>query len=548
MAATVRAVMKLLNRLQHVFAAGFVSAALAASATADVIPVKPEDGSKHFDAVAKHLELGGLFFTYMDVDGDLASMGELGDRLLGIARKSTPAIPKELSAGKMIEALGLNCVKAMGMSSRRQGKDLFHNRALLYMPDGPKGLMKLFGGKAAPFAVTSFAPADAGIAFQAEMTLGALLETAEAVIKSTGQEDLLAQYKAVISLPVPGAGMSMAEFIGKLNTRMMMVLRIDEGKKLSVPGAPVEIPGIQIMLAFEDIDFVMKPLLEMLGENDAVTVEKAEGSTVIRPNAPMPGDLTYFKPALYHDQKSKRIILTSHLEMAQSAGKGDTLAGSADFKQAMTGLPSEGNGLSYATPQCMKAFLTFYSSMMEQSMKAGGVEGPPREMMDVLLSLFPVPSAPVASIYANVPEGMLFMSNVNDNHKNTLVQMAALPLAMLVAGATTAYSTTMEKAREKVEERARPAQPREDAAEAPAKAVKNNLQQIAFAAQTYFLDNPKANEVTYEALVKAELIFDLDPVAGEAYKGLTLKRGGGELSVKLKGGDSISLKYQAAQD
>ena len=540
--------MKLLNRLQHFFAAGFAGAALVSSAAADVIPVKPENGSKHFDAVAKHLELGGLFFTYMDVDGDLASMGELGDRLLGIVRKSTPAIPREMSAAKMIDALGFNCVKAVGMSSRKLDKDLFHNRALVYMPEGPKGLMKLFGGKAAPFPLTSFAPADAGMAYQVEITLGALLETAEAVIKSMGQGDLLAQYKAVLSFPVPGTTMSAGEFIGKLNTRIMVVLRIDEGKKLSVPGAPVEIPGIQLMIAFEDIDFVMQPLLAMMGENDAVTVEKGEGFTIMTPNSPMPGDLTYFKPALYHDQKSKRIILTSHLEMAKSAGKGDTLAGNAEFKKATAGLPTEGNGLSYTTPQCMKAFVNFYSNMMEQSMKAGGVDGPPREMMDIILSMFPTPSAPVASIYANVPEGMLFASNTDDNHKQTLMQVAAVPLAVLVAGATTAYSTTMEKARARVEERARPVQPREDGDEAPAKAVKNNLQQIAFSAQTYFIDNPKAKEVTYEALVKAELIFDLDPVAGEAYKGLTLKRGGGELSVKLKGGDSISLKYQATKD
>ena len=85
--------MRILHRIQHAVAAGFVSAALVTSAAAQVIPVKPEDGSKHFAAVAKHLELGGLFFTYMDIDGDLASLGELGDRLIGIARKSTPAIP-----------------------------------------------------------------------------------------------------------------------------------------------------------------------------------------------------------------------------------------------------------------------------------------------------------------------------------------------------------------------------------------------------------------------------------------------------------------------
>ncbi len=540
--------MRILNRFKHAVAAGFVSAAFVTSAAAQVIPVKPEDGSKHFAAVAKHLELGGLFFTYMDIDGDFASLGELGDRLIAIVRKSTPAVPKELSAARIIEALGFNSVKAIGMSSRGAGRDLYHNRALLYMPDGAKGLMKLFGGKGAPFQITPFAPADAGMAMQMEISLGALLETAEAVIKATGQEDLSAQYRLALSLPVPGLSMSIGELIGKLNTRILVALRIDEGQKLSIPGAPVEIPGIQVMLAFDDIDFVMQPLLAMAAENDAVVVEKGDGFTVLTPNAPLPGDLKYFSPALYHDHKSKRIILTSHLEMAKSAGKGATLAGSEDFKKAAAGLPTEGNGLSYATPQCMKALIDFYGGVMAQTMKQGSAPGAVGEMLEAMLSLFPVPSAPVAAVYANVPEGMLFMSNMNENHKHTLVQAAAVPIALMAAGAAAGFKTVATESRARAEAApARRGAPG-DGDEGPAKAVKNNLQQIAFAAQTYFIDNPNAKEVTYEALVKAELIFDLDPVSGETYKGLTLERDGGELSVKIEGGDSISLKYQATAD
>ena len=538
--------MKTLNRLKHAFAAGFVSAALGSAAAADVIQVKPEDGSKHFAAVARHLELGGLFFTYVDIDGDFASLGAIGDQFLRIVRKETPAIPKELSAAKIIDALGLNCVKAVGMSSRGLGKDLFHNRALIYMPDGAKGVMKLFGGKAAPLQITSFAPADAGMAMQMEISFSALLETVEGVIKATGQSDLQGQYNLVLSMPVPGLSMSIGELIAKLNTRIMVVLRIDEGKKLSIPGAPVEIPGIQVMIAFDDIDFVMQPLLAMLGENDAVAVEKGDGFTIISPNAPMPGDLAYFKPALYHDQKNKRIILTSHLEMAKSAGKGNSLVGNEDFKKATAGLPVEGNGLSYITPQCLKAFVEFYGGLMEQTIKTSGAPGAAEEMIKAVFSLMPLPSAPVASIYANVPEGMLFMSNMNENHKHTLVQAAVVPITFIAMGAAAGYAVT--GAAKASKERAQRPLEREDGKEAPAKGVKNNLQQIAFSGQTYFIDNPKEKEVTYETLVKSELIFDLDPVSGESYKGLTLKRGGGELSVKLKGGDSISLKYQATSD
>lgn len=540
--------MILLNRLQYAVAAAFAGAVLCSSAVADVVPVKPEDGSKHFAAVSKHLELGGLFFAYMDIDGDLERLAAIGDRLLGVARREMPAIPDDLSAGRIVDALGLTSVKAIGMSSRALDKDLFHNRALLYMPDGPKGLMKLFGQKAAPFQIASFAPADAGMAMQMDLSLSTLLETVEAVIKASGQSGALGYYKAGLSFPVPGLNMSVGEFIAKLNTRVMMAMRIDENRKLSIPGAPTEIPGMQLMIALDDVDFVMESLMAMLGENDDAEIEKGNGFTVIRPTASLPGDLDYFQPGLYHDQKNKRLILTTHIDMAKAAGGGNSLATNEGFRKASAGLPTEGNGLTYVTPQFLKRFLDFYAGIMKETMKTGGAPAGMNEVMKIVFDLFPMPTVPVVSLYANVPEGMLFMSNMNENHKHTMVQAAAVPLAFIAAGAAVGFTTQARDINRARAEEASPPVENEDEDEGPSKAVKNNLQQIAFSAQTYFIDNPKAMEVTYEALVKAELIFDLDPVAGESYKGLTLKRGGGELSVKIRGDDAITLKYQAAED
>jgi hypothetical protein len=538
--------MKLLTRLKYACAAGSLCAALCTSATADVTTVKPEDASKHFAAVSKHLELGGPFFTYVDIDGDFASLAEVGDKLIDFARKQGTGINKDLSAGKIIEALGFNSIKALGLSSRGLGKDLYHNRALIYMPGGPKGLMKLFGGKAAPYRITSFAPGNSGLALQVELSLSALLETAEGVIKATGEESALSQYRMGLAFPVPGLNMNVGELVGKLNTRIMVAVRFEDGAKISVPGAPVEFPRTQIMIALDDVDFLMEPLLAMLGDNDNVSVEKGDGFTVIRPNASLPGGLDYFKPGLYHDKKSKRVILTSHVDLAKSAGTGDTLGSNADFKKAMEGLPAEGNGLTYVTPQFVKTFFDFYKDLIRQTASAGGSPRGMDELMNSMFELFPQPKVPVASIYANVPEGMLFMSNTGETHKQTIAQLAIMPVAF-VAGVAAGYQSTMQRARASAERTERSIEESAPNGGGSAKAVKSNLQQIAFSAQTYFIDNPKEKEVSYETLVKNELIFDLDPVAGESYKGLTLKRGGGELSVKVKGGDAITFKYQAAK-
>jgi len=336
-----------------------------------------------------------------------------------------------------------------------------------------------------------------------------------------------------------------------------VAVRIDESKKLNLPGMPVEMPGVQFMLALDEVDFLMEPLKLLLEGNDNAVVESGADFTLIRPNASLPGDLDYFKPGLCHDKKAKRLILTSHIEMAKAAGTGDTLAGSGVFKQATAGLPAEGNGLSYVTPQFVKAVGTFYMEVLRVSMQSSGAAGPAEEVSKLLMQyLMDAPETPVATVYANVPEGMLFMSNTNSTHKGTLLQLGMLPVVtgLFAAGAASGYQATMERARaargeaERSAEEARRPRRAVEGDDAPDKTVKNNLQQIAFAAQTWFIDHPGDKEVTYETLVKNELIFDLDPVSGESYKGLTLKRAGGEISVKLEGGGSISHKYQSVTD
>lgn len=542
--------MNLCKRIKTVFAAGALSAALTLPAAAQAAPVKPEEASQHFAAVAKHLELGGLYFSYTDVDGDLAALAKLGDRLMNVARKSSPGFPKELSVPKIIDALGFTSVKAVGMSTRSIGRDLYHNRALLYMPDGPRGLMKLPGGKPSPLQIPSWAPADTGAALQFELRLSTLLETAEAVIKASGQDQVLGPYRLALAMPVPGLNMSAGELIGKLDTRVMVVARMDESKRISVPGAPFEIPGLQVMLALDDVDFLMGPILAGLENDDKAVVEKSDTATLIRLNSTLPGELAWFKPGIYHHKKAKRIILTSHLDMAKEAGQGSTLSGNEAFKKAMTGLPSDGNGMTYVTPEFAKAFSGWYKEVLSETMGATGVSGAQEEIIKLLWEVFgAAPETALASVYACVPDGMLFTSNTNTTHKWTIMQAALVPV-VLSAAAGGAYQASIARGRlaQAESEQAPKARIAEEAPEAPDKAVKNNLQQIWFAAHTWFIDHPGDKEVTYETLVKNELVFELAPVSGESYKGLILKRTGGELSVKLKGGGSISHKYQAVTD
>ena len=83
--------------------------------------------------------------------------------------------------------------------------------------------------------------------------------------------------------------------------------------------------------------------------------------------------------------------------------------------------------------------------------------------------------------------------------------------------------------------------------EAGTRAVRSNLQQIVFSAQSYFLDNPSVSEVTYQELLDAQLLFEVQPQLGEDYTKIRLRRSGGRLTVETDLGP-ISLEYPPATD
>ena len=69
--------------------------------------------------------------------------------------------------------------------------------------------------------------------------------------------------------------------------------------------------------------------------------------------------------------------------------------------------------------------------------------------------------------------------------------------------------------------------------EARRKAIINNLRQVASAGQQYILENG-VTSVKYKDL-KGVYFNDIDPVAGESYKNLTVKEAGGNTQCSYQG-------------
>ncbi len=516
-------------------------------------PPAPAEG--HYGKVAPHLDPGGIFYTYVDIDSDALSFAKMGDTLLGIAREEAGGvIPPGLSTSGIIKALGLDRLKAFGLSSRKAEGGLFRNRGFLYLPEGRTGVFQLFGGEAAPLQSPLSAPAGSDLVMEMDLTLGAVLELVEAVLTSTGEEQYLQVFKSALSFPVPHTELNAGDFISQLNTKIILAGRLEKGTTFKPDPKAPDLPAFRLVLSFDGLEYLAAPLFKLAIESGGMKIEKGDGFEMILPGEAMPDGLSFFKPVLYHDLKTKRLLIGTHQEMVtEFLAAAQPIAADPVFVKAIEGLAVAGNDFSYLSTGLMQALQNVTDVIMKEAMAdieklspgSSGAAGKFQPFFEALQSLSPVPTQAMVGLRANLKDGILFQSNSTSSYKSILMTAALVPAAIMASAAGFAsYNGLQRKSLEL-------SAPAGEAAEAPAEAGANadtaaiqaNLQQIDFAAQSWFVDRADATEVTYIELIEAELLFRIKPVSGESYQDLKVKKSGGTLSVKTKNGAGVSRDY-----
>src|SRR6478736_4447424 len=123
------------------FFSGMGPAAAADSDAATL--VKVSERSSHFAAVQKQLELGGTLYAYADVDGDVF---KLADGLRGVMEQVAETQPEAAPFLKqdyraLATIMGLDDIKALGLSSVPVGDGTFRNRVFFLTPHGRHGFL-----------------------------------------------------------------------------------------------------------------------------------------------------------------------------------------------------------------------------------------------------------------------------------------------------------------------------------------------------------------------------------------------------------------------
>jgi hypothetical protein len=474
--------------------------------------VTTTEQSQHFAAVTRRLELGGALFGYVDVDGDLVQLAgnikNFAEQIAETQPNLAPFIKQDY--GALFTSLGLTDIKAVGFSSVRDATGFYRNRAFFYSPEGRHGLLAGFGGKPAGFAHVRLAPADTDLFAETELDVPAVYSAVRDIAAKIGGDTSRNAIESALKKASDATAIAFIDLINGMKGRASFIARFDSDRTVRMSNA-LELPAFSLLVC---VDGVAQAVETALARSPQLVVSQ-KGSLHLyefRNALPIEG----VKPVIAVDGGTL-YFATSIAFLQECRDRQSGLAENATFREALSHVGSEGNGLVYATPR-----------LFERLRQIEGMNATaPAQMKSSLhfaLSRLPAPSRALVSVRSNLPEGILVQSYWDRSLKQEVAMISVynpVTIGLLAAMAIPAF----EKVRVASQE----------------KAVLNNLRQLSAAADQYYLENNKKT-TTYDQLVGPDkYIKAIVPVDGENYRSLRFVSGQ-PLRVQLRSGKIITAQ------
>jgi len=491
------------------------SNSLYSAESKDSAPLVPAaERSQHFAAVNRQLELGGELYGYVDIDGDLQLFATQLRKIADSVAESQPMVGAMLQQdfSKIFDELGLTDVKAVGLSSVRDGIAGYRNRVFLYTPGGRHGLLSVLGGSPMPYVYTKLAPADADFYSEGEFDLPSAYKAIRAVLVRVGGEMTASMVDAQLKKAGAEAGVSALEIIQSLKGRSVMVLRLDAQKNIALPTPqPINIPAFSLLLRIDGLGASLEKALASV----PVFEVKQEG-TMKTFTLQIPLPIEGLQPVLAIENGAL-YLATSPAFLKECREQKTGLAQNKEYQQALAQVGAEGNGVAYVSPKLFARLRQLAAINPEAAPDA-------KRVFAMIADNIPEIKQPLVTGRTNLPDGILVRSSLHRTLKPALAAVAVynpVTIGMLAAMAIPAFQKVKAQSQEKT--------------------IHNNLRQFSAAAQQYMLENAK-NEAKYNDVVGPDkLIRELKPVAGEDYTELVLKEGDTSLSVTTAAGKEIKL-------
>lgn len=375
-----------------------------------------EGGSPHFQAVASKLEIGGASFTYAEEGEIMGIITTLFEEVLKVMPEEERAkLPPNFSFKKVFSLVGLDSIKASGMSSRKLPDGLNHSRSFIHTPEGRHGLLTLTGGAAEPFITTGLAAKDTDLALEFPLHLKDFFAEAWPLVVEYTPKEQLPMVEAMASAPQPPLGISYKEMAEKTSVRIALLATLMPEQSIAAPGAPVTFPGVNAAIVIDKLgwlkDVLKQQFLPMLLQPESPMELLSKGAVTVgrfkSPVGPAPMD---FQPTFSLEDATDRLIIATRPGYLEALSKGPRLAEQPEFTAAWKGLPKEGNGCTYVSKRFMTTLMDGIRGAAASSPTAEKDAAVVGKIVD-LLAKYAKSSMAVA--YANQGDGILTVGNTS---------------------------------------------------------------------------------------------------------------------------------------
>ncbi|WP_221031448.1 hypothetical protein [Actomonas aquatica] len=490
----------------------------ASAAEASATTVTGRQRSPHFDAVNPHLDLGGEFYLYADFEGDVADAADMLTQLYGsMPIEGTPpqAMMLRQDYAMLAELMGLSDAKALGMSSVVTGEERFENRAYLHFGGPRVGLAAMWGSEPEVLSATKIAPDDVVLFSTGTFDGRELYRTIKNIVERVAGPDAVTAMETALSQKAPPLQVSALELIEHLHGEMTFFGSMDQTRMLQLD-PQVAIPRPELVLRYENMGRLLNAELVDWAALPMVSFTENNGMTMVEWKAALPPPWSDFAPVLASD--GKHLYLTSdkaYLQRCLSLTSG-RLADAPALQAALAPFDGKANGIVWVSPEVTELWTRFLEGTMASV--------PDPQALSAVLEMVPTFDEPLIGLRENLPEGILWVSQMPFSHKRTLVTASIynpVTIGLMASMAIPAFQKVRSTSQEK--------------------AVLNNLRQLGAAADMHFLETGESECTVADLVGPDRYIRELQSVAGEDYSTMVLRQGE-VLSVTLP--DGRVVEYQ----
>ena len=431
-----------------------------------VVTANPASDKQRFEKVAEQLDLGGVLYGYVSVDGDISGLAKLVNSFMSDLKEIDKGISShipDIDIEALMKISGLDSISALGLSSIQTDQG-FRNKVYLHAPNGVRGLLSMFGNEAKEFEVLQLAPSGTDLVVQQEVKLQTLYN--EVVLEALGGSPeqggqmplgpmgmmMKMMVDGMMKQPMPPPFTFTGEkIINDLDTNIMVIIDCDPSKMQPVEVTDLNMPTIQGAVLIDNVGWLVGDLIKMFeaekakGGNQVPPFEVIdnanwEGLKISKSLSPIISKVNKRKgkktkvfamsglegnAMVAHHRPSGKLILSSSKEFAVNLfSKKPKLSTDPVFLAKTKGLPKQGTAISYLSPVLMSEIRKFIKEVYE----AGN---PPEGDLFVALSIidFFLPEGALgeAMVTTVTEDGLLSVGNSAYSHKSKILMGAAVP-------------------------------------------------------------------------------------------------------------------------